>query len=334
MGTSYSDWLVDPKPAPDSPQVPTPLLGPYGQAWLRAHGAVLDVFAAQLRHAVKARFPALALTPPDGLTALGIDRQIDRGIGETDANYATRLAGAWDTWRFAGTALGVLNALAAVGYTGVRVAQVRGRMFELDGTGNLVVTTLPSGSWQIDAVQTFWSKFKVLFVQPFRSSWLAGALSSVNHVGGGTGTITVQGAPASDERYVIIIATNGGAGVGTYIYSTDDGHTFGSTHSIPSSGFAALPGDANGTVQVNFSGSFTLGDVYGFLPTYTLPGNTSDEAARIRSIVNRWRPASATCSGYTILSSGQMFGYPANDLTAGHGRAGLIGRSTITRLDP
>jgi hypothetical protein len=70
----------------------------------------LDALAQKVEDAIKMRFPSIG--DPSSLPQIGNDRQIVRGIGESDASYSTRLNLWLDTWRLAGEARGVLEVIA------------------------------------------------------------------------------------------------------------------------------------------------------------------------------------------------------------------------------
>jgi hypothetical protein len=143
--------------------MPTSLQDPYGQSFQRAQGIVKDYLLQLTRQATQLRFPDFASS--DALGAIGDERLIDRGAGpqlvtqETDAAYAARLKAAWDIWYWAGTAFGMLTALAVQGYSPT-IVQQNGRRFNLDMSGNLVITDgLP---WTFPA-PNLWNTFLVIF---------------------------------------------------------------------------------------------------------------------------------------------------------------------------
>lgn len=301
---------------------PSWLQGPYGELWLAAHGALKDVLVDRIRQSAKVDMPTAA--PPDAVAALGLERSLERGPTETDAAYALRVRAAWDTWQWAGTAYGVLGALAVQGYPNVVVAQVNRRMFWLDSSGALVVTHLSPGSWAIDATPTFWSKFQLIFPAPLPTAWLAGGLTSVFHGGTGTGTITATGTPLGDYRFAVKIVAGGAVGAGTYKWTSNYGATWSSTVTL-----AAGP-TALGATGVSFSasGTFVTGDLYAWAPTFNVPGNTSDEVERIRRVVKKWQPGHATNAGYVVVTRGSLVGYPP--ATVGTANLGYVGTSTVT----
>jgi hypothetical protein len=151
--------------------VPTTHQRPTGQAFQGALGDVEDALIDRAKQAVKARFPLLA--PPDALTALGVERQLPQGPGESTTAYAARLQGAWLLWPWAGTPYGLLRAFADAGYPNVVLAQPRGaRQFTLDANGALVIS---SG---VASADPFWSKFTVLFPAPLPAAW-AGVVPAI-----------------------------------------------------------------------------------------------------------------------------------------------------------
>lgn len=150
------------------------LLNPDGESFLRAIGDVRDGVVQQLKAGVKARFPLEAA--PDALTAIGGERELPRGPTDTDATYAQRLVGAWETWSWAGTPTGVLNALWDAGYTNVVLLTQR-RTHTFDAGRNLITTTLtPARGFGLGP--SFWNTFLVWFPTPFIAAWSGGVPAS------------------------------------------------------------------------------------------------------------------------------------------------------------
>lgn len=82
--------------------------GTYAQRELYALcGLSADLLPDKAEQATYARMPSRA--PPSALPYIGRDRQIVRGLGDTDASYAVRLQGAIPAWRYAGTDRGVMS---------------------------------------------------------------------------------------------------------------------------------------------------------------------------------------------------------------------------------
>jgi hypothetical protein len=148
---------------------PTWLQKPGGQAWLRAHGDLKDWLVGILTQAVKARAPAFA--PLDALQLLGHERQIDRGITETVANYRARVVEAWELWQYGGTAWGLLRAMLAAGYPTVYLLSQTGATYSLDGAGQLVVSVVPGSIHLGGSPAELWSDFGMLITTPLPNPW-------------------------------------------------------------------------------------------------------------------------------------------------------------------
>ncbi len=110
---------------------PSALRGPNGERWSGGLGSAKDALLARARQAVylggisddtgRGRE-----APADGLAYLGRDADIARLPAESDADYRTRLAAAWDAHGWHGTNYGLAYALSLTGLklTGTRtVAQ-------------------------------------------------------------------------------------------------------------------------------------------------------------------------------------------------------------------
>ena len=80
---------------------PTALAGPYGTSWGASQGTMKDRVITLAVDAVDAGL-VLRCTA-DALPLLGADVALPRIPLESDAEYRVRIAGAWETWRWAGT---------------------------------------------------------------------------------------------------------------------------------------------------------------------------------------------------------------------------------------
>lgn len=89
--------------------------GVWGQRWISAMGSKLAALELWAKDGVKARMPTMA--PSGGLQYLAKERGIERAVGETDAGFRTRLWGAWETWKWSGTDIGVYRGLETCGFT-------------------------------------------------------------------------------------------------------------------------------------------------------------------------------------------------------------------------
>lgn len=100
-------WLI----GPGTPSVPLPANAGIAERFMYSIAVGSDLLAQKATEAIQLRFPGYL--NPTSLAQIGSDRVIARGIGETDASYAERLRLWLDTWRLAGTAWGVLQAIDA-----------------------------------------------------------------------------------------------------------------------------------------------------------------------------------------------------------------------------
>lgn len=98
----------------------TPLQGRWGRAWALSVGASKDVTVERARQAVLAG--AVTRAPADALPLLGADVALEQLPDEADASYRTRIAGAWETWRWAGTRTAIETVLVQLGAVSYRVA--------------------------------------------------------------------------------------------------------------------------------------------------------------------------------------------------------------------
>lgn len=139
--------------------MPTRLQDPYGQAWARAHGIVLDYYAERARAGVRQRLPGSAA--PDGLGAIGEERGIDLGSSlerspaEDLPTYAARVRAAWELWKFGGCPLGMLRAFGAQGYY-PEIVCANGDVFSLTSGGGQWAgsATWGAGTWGAAAATT------------------------------------------------------------------------------------------------------------------------------------------------------------------------------------
>jgi hypothetical protein len=95
-------------------------MGPTGKALARVQGADQDAALADLKAAVKIRWPAFATG--DALVECGHDRALERAPIETDLEYQARLERVWDIWQVAGTPAGIGEIFAVYGYTGATMS--------------------------------------------------------------------------------------------------------------------------------------------------------------------------------------------------------------------
>jgi hypothetical protein len=190
--------------ADDLPRRLPPPFGASGRALAAAFGQRLDTLVDLFREAVHARLPGLC--PADALPLIGTERSLPQAVGETDADYATRLKGAWDIWAGdntpvtgtgggGGSPLGLLNALKAAGFptgaTGATIVYQNGRYAQLDAGGEVVLGTLmvcanrvnllgavqARPGWTFNTNDNFHSIFGILF--PVATTVVAGTINSI-----------------------------------------------------------------------------------------------------------------------------------------------------------
>lgn len=127
---------------------PSPLRGPNGERWASGLGAAKDDLVARAKQAVYLGGVSDDTgrgreTPTDGLAYLGRDTDIARLPAESNADYRARLALAWETHGWAGTAYGIAYALSLTG-------------LKLTGT-----RTVAQAEWSLvpDGLTGLWSRF-------------------------------------------------------------------------------------------------------------------------------------------------------------------------------
>ncbi len=140
-------------------------------------GILLDDYASMMKLALNARMPKRAAEfIPEALGPLGNDRAIVRGDQEPDAVYALRLSKAFDAWKHAGSAIGMLRQLAA--YMFPFTPRLRVVSTTVDHVSSQLITTwvtleggadgTPSfhfsqpGNWNWDGLLNRWSRFWVI----------------------------------------------------------------------------------------------------------------------------------------------------------------------------
>lgn len=309
------------------------LQGPNGQAWTRALGDVKDGMTQLLKERVAARFPirpgaeSLApYAPTDALDALGREQQMPRAKGEDDPAYAERLSQAFDIWRYAGTAYGVLKALAAAGYETARIAIRNHRLYSLDANGDLVVEVLPPGSWSFEPEpQPFWSRFVLLFSHEWGlpPSWLGTPVETLGDredlfdpIGtSASGPVLVKSGPLSSVTggvQVRIVSPGGDYDGAQFEYSLDDGATW-----VGVIGTDDLPWEIEPNLNITSFGTggfYSGGELYRWSydlqPVVVPPPSVSAEMNGIREHVAKWKAAMAHFWGIAVITTGAAWDSP------------------------
>jgi hypothetical protein len=336
--------------------VPTTHQRAQGAAWQGQLGDVDDTLVDRAKQAVKARMPLLA--PTDALNLLGIERSIPRGPSESDAAYGLRLQAAWNTWPWAGTAFGILSALAALGYTNVYLATCGGQLYTLPSPGTtLTIAALANGQWWIDSSRPFpdvtkavWSANaaygaarRIAIPTADGGSWAPSTSYASGKVvqptvGNLTGLLYRSSGGTSGTTQPTWPTAPGGT-VGdngiTWIalradlwFSTPTGGTTGATQPVWPTAVGATVQD-NTVIWVcdgqNFWSRFDV-----VFPTplpaswgggSTVPAYASDEVTRIRKVINTWKPAAATCNRIVVVTTG---GASVGGVTTDGGVIGLL----------
>ena len=132
-------------------------------------GGELDVQLDRSRQGVLANFPDQG--PADALPAIGADRVLPQGVGESTADYRERLRTAWDSpagWSFAGSHPALLFALQRLGLpqgtpTGTHIIQ-RTKRYTYLSSGVPVFAT--HSGWTFDvSPRSTWNQFGILIGQ-------------------------------------------------------------------------------------------------------------------------------------------------------------------------
>lgn len=130
---------------------------------------VVDALDAIVRRGMRATMPGLA--PEDALQYIGKGLRLLRGPDESADVYAQRLSRAWDDWRLAGLAWGMLEQLRAYCYphaVRVRIVTDLGNTYTIDrdGTRSFVKRTAWDWDHEDPRIRTRarrpWSRFWVL----------------------------------------------------------------------------------------------------------------------------------------------------------------------------
>lgn len=131
---------------------------------------IKDAFAQRAYLGLLARLPqgnslGTATAPPDALAAMGRDRRVVKGIGESDTSYALHLRNWLNDRRTAGNPFTLLRKLSD--YTGTtngvsfRTVDNSGNWYSRSATG-VETSSLATGNWNWDGNTAAWSRFWVI----------------------------------------------------------------------------------------------------------------------------------------------------------------------------
>ncbi len=279
------------------------------QADADAQATVIGQQADLVFEATKARMPSLG--PADALPHIGGDRQLEQGPEETDANFRIRLQTAWDDWARAGTALEMLVQLHWAGFTDAVIAQQNGLLYSLsayptagvDPTSLLVIedastsVTLGVPWWTIDAVDAMANRFVVLFPTSAPAFMCSGTavFDDTDYA-----TVTWNN-PFTDSTYVV----QPGAVYGEMVTVSAD-----LTTRTPTTCGIYASGPFTGSVDVKAwtAGANPFNDLH------------AGDLARVRRIIERWKPARTICVALYVITTAPVWGYPT---TTTWGQVGL-----------
>ena len=127
-----------------------------------ALGTMMDLYAERTRLGVLVRFPASA--PTDALAAISRDRKFLRGIGESDAGFATRVLPWLDEHRVRGNPWALMRQLRGYANAAIRVRTVdaKGNWFTIEANGS-TSALIAQANWDWDgAPAAQWSRFWVI----------------------------------------------------------------------------------------------------------------------------------------------------------------------------
>jgi hypothetical protein len=81
-------------------------------------GLMHDGVTQGVDEAVRCAWLREETSPDDALPMVGRERNMPRYPGETPARHRGRLVGAWDAWEYAGSEIGIMGQVTALGFTG------------------------------------------------------------------------------------------------------------------------------------------------------------------------------------------------------------------------
>jgi len=156
------------------------LLTGTGERFMRSIGQAKDGLLWRLQQAVMTRFPSYGTAT--AVERLGAERGIPRAVGESLAAYAGRVRGAWASWTYAGTALGMLRALYDSGYENAELAIRNGRRYYLTPVSRALNSVdLGENSWKFGVLdEPYWARFIVLFPEPLIQRWVDNGVPASN----------------------------------------------------------------------------------------------------------------------------------------------------------
>jgi hypothetical protein len=261
--------------------------------------------------------------PSDALAHIGGDRGLIQGPHESDANFRIRLRYAWDDWARAGTFLELLVQLYWAEFSGAVIVQQNGLYYTLTGsltagvdpTANLTIGNLSSlivpltpfnviaenhagiipanQQWfHFDGDTGFCSRFAIFFAQPLLNAFVTYGVATFS--GTDTAALTWNNS-FSDTTYQMSAPSV----------------TMSSVDSVPAVNVDPTTKTLTGVTLVSsmaFTGSAEV--VAWQLGANPFADLHLADIARLKLIVNRWRPKRATCMGVFAVVTGDTWDWP------------------------
>lgn len=307
-----------------------------GERFLAVIGTMVDLRMAKVNQGTKAHMPmvrnpndrSLVLWVPstDSLAAQGDNMGIGRGLTESDFSYASRLQRALDSWRYAGTARGIMGQI--LGYLLALTPAIRVVWTQYDRT--TFPPTRVSSTWQS------YSAGRDPNIEP----------ENVDALAGGAGDFEwddlspITGSMGTWSSYVVIfsVAPNAWAqpaqawGAGSTYTGSGDYST------ISGDGYAAT-GTYSGTPQAwgagstyNGSGVYSTVSGDGYAPTGNYTGAaqawglslSTDYGRSIQTMVKTFKPALSWVRAVIVCFDSALFS-PTQPADGTHNPDGRFG---------
>ena len=296
-------------------------LGLRGRALVGSFAAALgDRGIEWARQAVVEHHPELASAAANALTAS--ERTIEPGPTETNASLGARLARAVRFWQLAGSPLGLLYALHYGGFPGAVIVQQNGSGFYLPistiDLDNLraayfrvpldVSPIAPGGPrpwWSFDFDDVWCSRFAVLFPGP---AWPPSQALPPSATTWATATFTGVEDGTVANPWPLATWNNPFTSA---VYTVAPGLP------ITAGGPVAVVADSSTqtTTGIRIAASAPFVGSVSVLAWQTAADNPlidlhPVDLARLRRLIQQWRPAKAACEGIYFVAQGAAWGWP------------------------
>lgn len=175
--------------------------GDQGQRFLYTLGLALDVLLDKQNQAQQIHMPGRG--DASQLPVLGTDRVLGQGLNETNAEFATRLSGAFDAWDHAGSRPAILSQVQAYLAPSAPLFTTQQPQFAIVGgnatyaTWDTLYTTSPQGSepshvritptnWNWSGTYRPWWSWLILYFPSLPVTGLSGSSATLASAGGGS----------------------------------------------------------------------------------------------------------------------------------------------------